>query len=306
MTERKAGSQLIGFFLHDPLGEELLEGTVGGLMAGASQLGSDQTLGQTALETATAIAGGIGLGMAGRRLGAMAGKRLHKGPLKEQDSMVANLARTLGSETTAGGLRDQGVVMKTAVQEALVNETSAQLAREAMSNPAEFAKRYGMSAEQFTQLLPAVKTGRTAAAAAEAMKSMPPELKEQALKKLSEYEAVEKLLTGQAAGSMDELIQSVASSVDRLQKDLDPSDLEGLQAVLQGRNPSDAIRSLLNPAPPITGEHVGRALGRMIGDEVGILGGLATGSLLAQQLGIESPKDRKIRELEQQMQGAGR
>jgi len=85
MSERKAGSQLISFFLNDPLGEELLEGTAGGLIAGASQLGSDQTLGQTALETAAAIAGGIGLGMAGRRLGAMAGKQLHKGPLKQQD-----------------------------------------------------------------------------------------------------------------------------------------------------------------------------------------------------------------------------
>lgn len=303
MSERKAGSQLISFFLNDPLGEELLEGTAGGLIAGASQLGSDQTLGQTALETAAAIAGGIGLGMAGRRLGAMAGKQLHKAPLKQQDSMVANLARTLGSETTASGLRDQGIVMKSAVQEALVNETSARLAREAVADPGAFASRYGVSAEQFRQMLPNIKAGRTAAAAAEALRAMPPELKEQALKKLSEYEVIEKLITQKAAGSMDELIKDVAASVDRVQGDLDPSDLEGLQEVLKGRNPSDAIRSLLNPAPPITGEHVGRAVGRMIGDEVGILGGLAVGSLLAQQLGMESPKDRKIRELEQQLSG---
>ena len=301
MAERKAGSQLIGFFLNDPLGEELLEGTAGGLIAGASQLGSDQTLGQTALETAAAIAGGIGLGMAGRRLGAMAGKRLHKSPLKEQDSIVANFARTLGSETTASGLRDQGAVMKSAVQEALVNETSAKLAREAMENPAAFAQRYGVSAEQFKQHLPGIKAGRTAAAAAEALKSMPPEIREQAMKKLSEYELVEKLITGKAAGSVDELIADIATSVDRVQRDIDPADLEGLQEVLKGRNPGDAIRSLLNPAPPITGEHVGRAIGRMIGDEVGILGGLAAGSLLAQQLGMENPKDRRIRELEQQI-----
>lgn len=303
MEDRKAGAKLISFLLTDPLGEELLEGTAGGLMAGASQLGSDQPLGQTALETATAIAGGIGLGMAGRRLGAMAGKRLHKGPLKQQDSMVANLARTLGSETTAGGLRDQGVVMKSAVQEALVNETSARLAREAMENPAEFAKRYGISAEQFAQVLPNVQVGRTAAAAAEALRVMPPELKEQALKKLSEYEAVERLITQKAAGSMDELIKDAATAFDRVQGDLDAADLEGLQEMLKGRNPSDAIRSLLNPAPPITGEHVGRAVGRVIGDEVGVLGGLALGSVLAQQLGMDSPKDRKIRELEQQLSG---
>lgn len=301
--ERKAGSQLISFFLNDPLGEELLEGTAGGLIAGASQLGSDQTLGQTALETAAAIAGGIGLGMAGRRLGAMAGKQLHKGPLKQQDSIVANLARTLGSETTASGLRDQGVVTKSAIQEALVNETSARLAREAINDPVEFAKRYGVSAEQFAQVLPNVKAGRTAAAAAEALQAMPPELREQALKKLSEYEAVEKLITQKAAGSMDESIRDAAAAFDRVQGDLDPSDLEAIKEVLKGRNPSDAIRSLLNPAPPITGEHVGRAVGRVIGDEVGVLGGLALGSVLAQQLGMDSPKDRKIRELEEQLAG---
>ncbi len=301
--ERKAGSQLISFFLNDPLGEELLEGTAGGLIAGASQLGSDQTLGQTALETAAAIAGGIGLGMAGRRLGAMAGKQLHKGPLKQQDSIVANLARTLGSETTASGLRDQGVVTKSAIQEALVNETSARLAREAINDPVEFAKRYGVSAEQFAQVLPNVKAGRTAAAAAEALQAMPPELREQALKKLSEYEAVEKLITRKAAGSMDESIRDAAAAFDRVHGDLDPSNLEATKEVLKGRNPSDAIRSLLNPAPPITGEHVGRAVGRAIGDEVGVLGGLALGSVLAQQLGMDSPKDRKIRELEQQLSG---
>lgn len=301
--DRKAGSQLISFFLNDPLGEELLEGTAGGLIAGASQLGSDQTLGQTALETAAAIAGGIGLGMAGRRLGAMAGKQLHKGPLKQQDSIVANLARTLGSETTASGLRDQGVVTKSAIQEALVNETSARLAREAIDDPVEFAKRYGVSAEQFAQVLPNVKAGRTAAAAAEALQAMPPELREQALKKLSEYEAVEKLITQKAAGSMDESIRDAAAAFDRVQGDLDPSDLEAIKEVLKGRNPSDAIRSLLNPAPPITGEHVGRAVGRVIGDEVGVLGGLALGSVLAQQLGMDSPKDRKIRELEEQLAG---
>lgn len=301
--ERKAGSQLISFFLNDPLGEELLEGTTGGLIAGASQLGSDQTLGQTALETAAAIAGGIGLGMAGRRLGAMAGKQLHKGPLKQQDSMVANLARTFGSETTASGLRDQGVVTKSAIQEALVNETSARLAREAMDNPAEFAKRYGVSAEQFAQMLPNVKAGRTAAAAAGALRVMPPEMREQALKQLSEYEAVERLITQKAAGGMDESIKDAAAAFDRVQGDLDPSNLEAVKEILKGRNPSDAIRSLLNPAPPITGEHVGRAVGRFIGDEVGVLGGLALGSVLAQQLGMDSPKDRKIRELEEQLAG---
>lgn len=301
--ERKAGTELIKFFMTDPLGEELLEGSLGGLMAGATQLGSDQSLGQTALETAAAIAGGIGVGMAGRRIGAHLGKKIHQAPLKQQDSMVATVARTLGSETTAGGLRDQGAMMKNTIQEALVNETSAQLAREAMSNPAEFAKRYGVSAEMFQEYAPAVQKGRTAMAAAEALKAMPPELREQAMKKLSQYEAVEKLITSRAAGSIDELIEKVARSADEIQGEIDPADLEQLQGLLGGRGPGDAMRTLLNPVQPITGEHVGRAVGRMLGDEVGILGGMAAGSLIAQQLGMDSPKDRKIRELEEQLAG---
>lgn len=300
--ERKAGTELIKFFMTDPLGEELLEGSLGGLMAGATQLGSDQSFGQTALETAAAIAGGIGLGMAGRRIGAHLGKKIHQAPLKQQDSMLATVARTLGSETTAGGLRDQGAMMKNTIQEALVNETSAQLAREAMSNPAEFAKRYGVSAEMFQEYAPAVQKGRTAMAAAEALKAMPPELREQAMKKLSQYEAVEKLMTSRAADSIDELIEKVARSADDIQGEIDPADLEQLQSLLGG-SPGDAMRSLLNPVRPITGEHVGRAVGRMLGDEVGILGGMAAGSLIAQQLGMDSPKDRKIRELEEQLAG---
>lgn len=303
MTERKAGSQLISFLLHDPLGEELLEGSVGGLMAGASQLGSEQSAGEIALKTAAAIAGGIGLGMAGRRIGASIGKKVQPKALQQQDSMVANLARTLGSETTTAGLRDQGAVMKAAVQEALVNETSSRLAREAMDDPAGFAKRYGVSADLFEQMMPSVQAGRTAAAAAETVRAMPPEMREQAMKKLAEYELVEKLVASKAAGSLDEMIASAASTADRLQKELDPAELEGLEGLLKGKGPGDALRSLLNPAPPITGEQVGRAVGRMIGDEVGILGGLAAGSLLAQQLGMESPKDRKIRELEAQLKG---
>ena len=303
MTERKAGSQLISFLLHDPLGEELLEGSVGGLMAGASQLGSEQSAGEIALKTAAAIAGGIGLGMAGRRIGASLGKRIHKGPLEQQDSMVANLARTLGSETTASGLRDQGAVMKSAVQEALVNETSAQLAREAMESPAEFARRYGVSADLFNQYMPAVKSGRTAAAAANSLKNAPPEVREQVMKKLADYELVEKVMANKAAGSMDEIIERVAKAADQLGGELDADDLQGIEQLLHGKGPGEALRSLMNPAPAITGEHVGRAVGRMIGDEVGILGGLTAGALLAQQLGVESPKDRKIRELEAQLQG---
>jgi hypothetical protein len=56
---------------------------------------------------------------------------------------------------------------------------------------------------------------------------------------------------------------------------------------------------------PITGEHVGRGIGRLIGDEVGILGGMGTGLLAAQALGLQGPKDRQIAELQAQLQQQG-
>jgi len=300
MDQRKAGTQLVSFFLHDPLGEELLEGSMGGLLAGASQLGNDQPWQQTALQTATAIAGGIGMGILGRRLGAQIGRAVHKAPLKEQDSMVANVARMTGSETTASGLRDQGAVAKTAIQEALVKQTSADLLREAAASPAEFARKYNIPADVVQQYLPRVEAGRLGAAALQAYKDNP-QVREQIARELSKYESVEKLVTGKAAGSMDELLTRIAQGADEVLQGMGPEEVAQVESLLKTRSPGDAVRSLMKPVQPITGEHVGRAVGRFIGDEVGILGGLAAGSLLAQQLGIDSPKDQKIRELEQQL-----
>jgi hypothetical protein len=41
----------------------------------------------------------------------------------------------------------------------------------------------------------------------------------------------------------------------------------------------------------------------VFGDEVGILGGLAAGGVAAEMMGLESQKDRRIRELEEQING---
>lgn len=292
-----AGSKLISFLLTDPLGEEILEGTMGGVLAGASQLGSDQPLGQTALETATAIAGGIGMGMLGRRVGARVGQMVHEGPLRNQEGMLAMLGRTLGSETTAEGLKHQGQMMKQAVQESLINETSARMAREAAENPAGFAERYGLTAETFARVAPQVKVGRTDAAALRGIEALPPEQRQKILDALlKEYEQVEQVIAKEAAGSIDDAINKAADSYKDSDERLPGAD----------RSVGETLRSFLDPAPAVTGQNVGRAVGRFIGDEVGILGGLATGSLLAQQLGIESPKDRRIRELEAQLQQSGR
>ena len=305
MATQKAGGKLINFVLHDPLGEELMEGILGGSMAGLAQLGQDQPLEQTALNTAAAIAGGIGMGMIGRRAGAAIGKKLHAAPLKQQDSMLANVGRMVGSETTAGGLRDQGAMMKAAVQEGLTKQASSDLIKEAVADPELFARRYGVTPEVFQKMAPNVGMGQQAAAVAEALRSMPSSTRQEMLgrmkSQLPDYEAVEKLINTRAAAGIDENIEMLAKALD--EGGLSAEDLEAAKSILNGKRPGDAVRSLLDPVQPITGEHVGRAAGRFLGDEIGILGGLAGGAFLGQSLGLESPKDRQIRELQAQLAG---
>lgn len=297
---RKAGTNPILWMIENPLGEEILEGTMGGLLTGAGQLGSDQPLGQTALQTAAAIVGGIGLGMLGRRAGAWAGRQLHSQPLKNQHGMLANLARTAGSETTTEGLKQQGAATKALIQESLVNNTASAMAAEAAADPAAFAARYGISAQQFDSMIPRVKAARQGAAALGALEQMGPEARSKLVQDLlADFQQVENAVTQRASGSIDEVLGKVQQALDK--GDLDLSELGiGEDHPLMSRLRS-GVAGLSGPVRPVTGEHVGRMLGRFLGDEVGIIGGLMGGNLLAQQLGMESPKDAKIRELEKQL-----
>ena len=309
--ERIAGSRLLNFAMHNPLGEEIAEGTVGGLLAGGGMLGSDQSIEQTALQTAAAIAGGIGIGMLGRRIGAGIGKRVKPGALKQQDSLLANFGRMAGSETTASGLRDQSVIMKNVVQEGLIKQTSSELMREAMENPVAFAKSYGMDPKAFIELAPKVNQGRMVATGLETVKNLPPDAMKRLVdenpgiqKVLANYEKVENLITKKAAGSIDETIIKVAEGLENMPKNIDNQEiLEQLTEFNNGRSPAESVRSLLNPTAPVSGQQVGRAFGRVFGDEVGILGGLAAGGVVSEMMGLESQKDRRIRELEDQING---
>jgi len=298
-----AGDKLVNFVLHNPLGEEIAEGTLGGVLAGGAMLGSDQSLGETALQTAAAIAGGIGLGMGGRRIGAALGRRLHPAALKNQDSLIANLSRMVGSETTAQGLRNQGAIAKKGIQEALVNETSNALLKEAFSDPKAFASKYKIDPAVFIEVAPQVTKGRIGAAVVQNMQNVDPKMISEAVKNnpqvskaMKAYSDVENLIAGKAASNIDANLESVARFIDN------PDDQEITDALGALGVSGNSLRKMMGDAPQITGAEVGRAIGRALGDEVGVLGGLAIGGLAADAMGLEGEKDRQIKRLQQQIQ----
>lgn len=290
-----AGNKLIGFLLTNPLGEEILEGTMGGLLAGVSQIGSDQPLGQTALETATAIAGGIGMGMLGRRVGARVGQMVHEDPLRNQKGMLAMLGRTLGSETTGEGLKKQGAMLREAIHDDLLQGATRRMIHEAATDPAAFTTRYGITPDQFTRVLPHLRVGQDAASVLKRLESLSPEQRKRALDViLGDYTKAESSVRAEAADSMNRQFSSAAEKY----KDVK---LPGVDQSL-----GDVYGSMLDSVADVTGRDVGRAVGRLVGDEVGVIGGMTAGSLLAQQLGFETEKDRRIRELEAQLQQVSR
>jgi hypothetical protein len=285
-------NKLLSFF-HTPLGEEVGEGIIGGGMAGLSQIGTDSPPEEIALKTAGAIAGGIGVGMLGRRIGAAIGKRINPNALKNQDSMLATVGRTAGSESLVEGVKQQTRAMKLAVQESLINTTSAAMLEEALANPNKFAQKYGVTADEFSKYIPSVKTGRKAAAAAEMWTQLPEKQKHDLIHNtISTYRNVEQAVASNAANSMDETIAKMAQT----------SSMKDTEIPGTGKTFGDMFSSLLQPTVPVTGEHVGRAAGRMFGDEIGVIGGLAAGGLVANQLGIEDSRDKKIKELQSQVQ----
>ena len=289
----------------DPLGEEITEGTIGGLLAGASQLGTGQDLGATALSTAAAIAGGIGMGMLGRRLGRRIGEAIHHDPLKDQTGFVATLARLGGSETTAKGFQQQGAVAKEAIKQAILENTTSRMAYEAAIDPAAFAQRYGIEAEQFEQMLPKIKGGQQVQLALNTMQQMPAdERKAMADALLSQYTAVENAVNKQAAGGIDEALAKVAKLNSKETQDkLLQQPSEAMRKVSQGIG--SAAEGMMGEVEPVTGGHVGQTVGRLFGDEIGVIGGFTLGNWLAGQLGFESPKDRQIRELQEQLAQRG-
>ena len=287
-----AGQNRVLSFLASPLGEEVVEGTMAGGVAGLSQIGSDTTPQEVALKTVGGIAGGIGLGIAGRRIGAAIGKKIQPNALKDQEGMLATFGRLTGSESTIEGVKRQGQVMKSLVQESLVNETSAAMLEQAIENPNLFASKYGVTADEFQQVMPYVKKGREAAVAARTFEMLSEKEKHELVHNLKDkYKQVEQAVVTNAANNIDTTIK----------KAVDNPNYKDMMIPGIDKSASQMFESLLSSSPPVTGEHVGRAIGRFAGDEIGILTGLGIAGTLAGPLGIQSPKDIKIKKLEQEL-----
>lgn len=295
--ETTAQARLAGKFFelqNNELFQEAQEGIMGGALAGLGLMGTDTPAPQIALQTLGAMLGGIGIGMLGKHVGAYLGKKIHPQALKNQNGVLAMAGRLGGQKTLVGGAAETMRYGKSAIKQELMEKTSSQLMNEALQNPQGFANKYGIDAEVFKQHAPVVQQGGRIQAAVETYGALSPEersaLKEQIQTKLKgSYGQVEQLIASQAAGSLDENIAKMA----QLTKG---ENLPGTDMDL-----GEMFQSLLKPDQDITGEHVGRAAGRFIGDEIGVIGGMTLGGAAAGALGIKNEKDKKIEELQRQL-----
>ena len=290
-----------------PLGEEVLEGTLGGLVAGVPiAMQGDVHPGAAALTTASAILGGIGMGMAGRRIGAWAGRRMHAAPLENQTGLAATIGRIGGQETMGKALEENGKMLRSQVADYLVNRQAAQMVRDGEVPEAVMDQLMGLrQANGFVDAInnapPAIRKQLDAALAADSA----------TVRQAINNPALRQQLLQQAGIDLDVLVGLEADLVSRANASMP----EGLHRLADRFGDTTAVQKMPlvtpellravadNDAAPITGEQVGRAVGRFLGDEVGIIGGVGVGMLAANQLGLETPKDRKIRELEAQLAG---
>lgn len=275
--------------------QESMEGLLFGGTAGISLLGTDTPLSEVALQTAGAIGGGIGIGLAGKHIGAAIGKRLHPAALKNQQGILAGFGRATGQKTLAKGATESLRYQKGLIKQELKNQTSKVLLDEALQNPQQFTQKYGVSAEDFKKYNNAVKVSSQIQAGLETLEALSPEQRRELASQVQTtmnkgFNQVEELIANQSAANVDTNLRKMAQ-MPSAQMEIPGMDMKV----------GDVVESLLKKPNQITGEHVGRAVGRFAGDEIGAVTGMQLGALAAGALGIENSKDKQIRELEQQL-----
>jgi hypothetical protein len=285
-------AELAGKFLKlqsSDLFNEGLEGVLGGGLAGMGLLGTDTPLPQVAIQTLGGMALGTGIGMLGNRMGAAIGKMLHSAPLKNQNGLLATLSRATGQKTLMKGGSESIRYGKGQIKQELRKQSTAQLLDEALTNPQQFNAKYGIDADTFKTYQGAVDQSGQFQALLETVQNISPEKRKEVANLIQNrmnqgFNQTENLINTQAANSMDANLGRMAEQTKGTM--IGDTDLGGI------------FESLMQEAQPITGEHVGRAAGRFIGDEVGVLAGLGLGGMAAGAMGIKSDKDKKIDELQ--------
>jgi hypothetical protein len=273
---------------------EFQEGLLTGGTAGLSLLSTNTPLPQVALQTLGGIAGGFGLGVLGKSIGAAVGRRMRPQALQNQSGLLATFGRVAGQKTLAQGGAETLRYAKGQIKQELKQQTSAQLLNEALQSPQAFAMKYGVEPETFKKYHSVVGAAGQARAGLETIENLSPAQRKiigtTAQNLMNQgFNQVENLINAQAAANMDNNIMKMAM----LQKGnvMPGTDLDI----------GETFESLLKQPKAITGEHVGRAVGRVIGDEVGVIAGMGLGGVLAGQLGIKTEENKKIEELERQL-----
>lgn len=274
-VKESAGSRLVEM-MQDPLFEEVAEGLIAGsLMVTPMLFQEDKDGRETALQFAGAVAGGIGLGMGGRRIGAHIGKEWHPDEIKSPE--IASIARMGGQETISKGVSSSMQSFTDDIAQQFNDRGAWKLRDDLMEmDDSAFQAAYPDLA------LVGVKPSAVSA---------------DDLDKLTTYS---KATASDGRMAYDSALDRADNALKSGFSQMTPEERGIAEAA--GIN-GEMFAKLREKPEPVTGEHAGRLVGRVLGDEIGAIGGFALGSLAAGQLGWQSSKDAEIERLKKQLTG---
>lgn len=268
---RKAVDGLLNFS-QSALGEEVLEGVIGGGLASSPIVFSDASPEEKALAVLLSMGGGVGIGMAGRRIGASIGKSLHPNAISDQDGMLSMIGRMMGQERVTQGVKEQMAAMSKQMGSDMKSSYISNLKLKAMTAPQEVATELGITAAE----VPSV---------------------------MKQLDMLDEIISTGAKKKIPEMGKAIQETGRKIQDGSIGKIPEAAQPF--GKIMEELGEGFSMEASPVTGEHLGRAFGRAAGDEIGILAGLGSASLISQQMGFESEQDRKVRKLNERIKELG-
>ena len=260
-----AGTKLINF-MQSGLAEELAEGVVPAVLIGGAQLFDENVPTEQALtNTALMAAMGTGVGMGARGAGAYIGKKIYDKPIKNPH--VNQIFGSLGQQGVFQGMQ-QGIAQNVHQMRKMQRGMAEDRVKMmAQLSPEDLAKVLKVSPDKIDDLLPLVK-------------------------RLDEH------LESEVKG-IDSLAEKVGEAAEKMKGHKN-------DAVAHMGNAADAFSQAVKHGPQdVTGEHIGRGIGRVAGDEIGIAAGLGIGTMIGDQMGWMSPQQLEIKKLEKKIKELG-